>query len=480
MTSVQNHPPLLSGNKFIGIFLFIIFVISSCKQFRKVEYYEEDDPAVVEAPDKNNPTNIDTVKWDSKPDNYPPITDKPRPTPPSKPGEDTTNTTNPGDVTTTPPDNNNNDPKEVHLTEYNIAVVAPFYANKATGGSITSKTSLKTLEFYSGLKMALNEINAQGKYRLNVYTYDTEGSKSKTATILNRPEFSSMNVVIGPMKTEPLKIAAQKFKTSKTTLVSPWNPKTSITSDNPNYIQVSPSLKTHCEAIMQHARKNYSSNKIVLVAKKESKEKDYLKYFQDENKVISKNALAPSLPELEAEYGDNIPLGTYFNPDTTVFIVPSWDDRFVANLLREIYTKKGARHIVVYGLPQWETFERVSYEYYEGLNVHISNTSFVNLSDEKIKMFRRNFFDKYGTVPIENAFLGYDLMLYIGDLLEKRGANFTNYLDLEHSSNYYHTEFKFEKEFSSPTDDNFSNISKFENKYLNILRFKDYQFIKAN
>ncbi len=479
MILAQNHPLRLNGNK--GLFLLLIFVFSlgSCKQFRKTEKYEDTPPATVDGP-RVDPTQVDTVKFQTKPNDYPPIADAPnRPVrpgekPPTRPDEPAT-PTEPTDpvvpIETTPTENIQG--------SYNVAIMAPFNTHKETYGQVRSKTSIKSIEFYAGVKMALDRLGTEG-VKLNVYTYDTQGSSSITRSIMSRPDFYNMNLIIGPMKTESVKAAAEWVKGKKNSvLVSPWNPKVSITKENPNYVQVNPSLETHCKSIMRHVRKNFSASKVVLACREETKESNNFKYFQDENKVISRNASAPQLRELVAEYGDDIPLHDYMQSDTTVFIIPSWDEKFVSNLLRKIYSAKHRSHVVVYGMPQWKDFERIGYEYYEYLNIHISHPNFMDKNNENVQNFRRDFYNLIGTVPSKDALLGYDTMLYFGRMLQKKGTTFNTFLDQENGYDYMHTQFHFDPIFKTGTD-NFNKAERYENQYLNILEYTGFNFQKAD
>ncbi len=466
MILAQSHRQRLNGNNILLLSILIIFFVSSCK-IRKGEYYQEDTPATV--------GGVDTIRWDNKPSDYPPITDNSGSTivEPVNPVEPQPN---PDDKDPDEPDTPVVDPIEETEYSYDVAFMLPFYSNKAGTGQITSSSSLKSLEFYTGAKMALDKLSAEG-LNLKVYAYDTQGSSSQVSSIMSRSEFSGMDLVFGPMKTDPLKTAASRVRGKQTVLVSPWNPKTSITSSNPNYIQVSPSLKTHCEAIMKYVRQNHYIGNVVLACKQGTSERNYFTYFQNANKVLAGSTATASIPELEAEYGDNIPLENYYQPDSTVFIVPSWDEKFISNLLRKIAITKGNRKVVVYGLPQWMNFERIDFDYYERLNIHVSSAVFVDAESYEVREFRRDYYNKTGTVPGTDAFLGYDLTLYFGRQLKEKGNSFIRQLDVNPSSQgeYYHTVFQFEGDSPSGTD-NFNNIDKFENKHVNILKFDNFGF----
>ena len=97
-----------------------------------------------------------------------------------------------------------------------------------------------------------------------------------------------------------------------------------------------------------------------------------------------------------------------------------------------------------------------------------------------IKFFRSRFFDRFGAPPTDEAYIGYDIMLYMGRMIKKHGTKFQYALDRE-SARYLHTRFDINR-VVTPTTTGAENlpIEQFENKYVNILEFQDYYFQLAN
>ena len=177
--------------------------------------------------------------------------------------------------------------------------------------------------------------------------------------------------------------------------------------------------------------------------------------------------------------------------DTMVFIIPSWSsESFIYSFLRKVDLARipvddngselPQKYIVIYGMPQWMTFERIDYDYYEQLNVHVSSNSFINPLSPEVQFFKRRYFDRFGSVPNEEAFLGYDIMLYFGRMINKHGTKFQYVLEQE-SLQTMHTLFDFER-VVLPVSTGFENgeIQQFENKHINILKFEDFQFQLAD
>lgn len=416
---------------------------------------------------------VDTVKWtDASPSVNDPIESDPSQYLEEEPSTTTTTSPNGSGIFST----------------YNVAIMIPFNADKTNSleGGIHS-SSMAALGYYEGAKMALDKLSNEGA-NLNVSVMDTKRSESEASSMLSRSALSNAHMIIGPYSTKPLSRVAEFAKTNSKPLISPVNTSGSITSQNPYYVQANPSLRSHCEAITKHALSKYSADQIVLVVRKKDAEVRRLKYFQDANKEIAGSAATPPLREyiidatLADEFGE-LDLLPYINEDkTTVFIVPSYsNETFISNFMRQVELSKADNEVVIYGMPRWMEYDRISYDYFERLNLHVSSANFVDREDFQVKEFYRLFFEKYGSLPDANAFKGYDMTLYFGRQLQKHGMNFVNQIDSEFEQ-HLSTKFEFDKiiDQAASANEDFNQVNYVENKYVNILKFEDFQFKKAN
>ena len=132
-------------------------------------------------------------------------------------------------------------------------------------------------------------------------------------------------------------------------------------------------------------------------------------------------------------------------------------------------------------MPQWRDFERIDFDYYDKLNVHISVSSYLDPLSPEIRLFKQNFYDRFGAIPKEEAFLGYDLTLYCGRMLKKHGTKFQYFLN-EEPTKALHTRFQIEPVIRVGTTSGVElpRVLQFENKFVNILRFYNYQFQPVN
>ncbi len=365
---------------------------------------------------------------------------------------------------------------------YNVSLILPFLTQNARLNSINPNSTL-ALQFYAGAKLAYQKLIAEG-VRLKISVMDSEGSTTKAGNLTKGMDMLNADLIIGPYKRETVSLVAAFSKSKAIPLVVPFTAQMGVVENNPFYIQVNPSLKSHCEAITRHIRKRYQTDDVVLVALDNADERARLGYFHDANATIEGKREGSQFRVMLV--GDNsaaianLKVKPYIHPGkTNVFVVPSWaNESFVYSLLRQLMVEKSeGQDIVVYGMPMWRDYEQVDYEFYEQLKVHVSSSNYVNPRDPGVKQFRQSFFNTYGAVPTDEAFLGYDVMLYFGTMLKKYGKAFPPKLDAE-NYDLMQSKFRFEKVVLDPSrsSENLNYYDQIENKFVYILKFQDYNF----
>ena len=482
MTLAQNHLQRLNGSKPF-FFLFILFIgLVSCDALKKVPR-EETDPKIKDQTELDeiqgqrtyNPKTgqyeystsvteeVDTVKWtEVTEEEYPPIVT-------GNVGGNTGDSTGDGTVS------------GEKLSTYNVAVMLPFLTDKlATTSGIDDRSRL-ALDFYSGAKLAFEQLSREG-VRLNVSVMDTKASESVVRGLLNRSEVYNANLIIGPVRTSNLKVVADFAKDNRKVLISPNNPSTSVTRNNPYYVQMNPSLKSHCEAITKHVKSRYETSQVVLVCRNKNAEVNRLKYFQNANKEIAGDDNTPRFRELivvdqSADYNEMDVTPYILGGDsTTVFIVPSWsNESFIYSFLRKVNIAKQDQNVVVYGMPQWMKYQRISYDYYERLNLHVSSVSYIDGQNTAVQQFRQEFYSRYGAAPDDNAFVGYDVTRYIGKMISEYGTDFQTRLDVRPEQLLYN-QFTFSPNAAEGSTGEEPKVNWYENNHVNILKFEDFYF----
>lgn len=474
MISVQNRQLRLNGNRYYFLVFSLLFLfLISCNPAKKTQQSQNTKTGSEVGPSK--PTKIDTIVWNQPVEVKPPIT--------STSVEPKGKTNDPVVIV------GNDDPVFIKKAEYNIAIIMPFNSSNFNGSEIpTDKGTRRALEFYQGSKLALNQLVSEGM-NLNVFVGDSKGNES-IPSLTNRPEVTNADLILGPVKRDACMAMAQMAKRNRIPMVSPYNPSATVTKDNPFYVQVNPSLSKHCYAITEHIRTNHPDANVTLVSRDLSAEMNRFSYFQEANRMIEGSNQVSPFSEFvissgtEEDMYPNLDFSSKIKPgEKNIIVIPSWSsESFIYAVLGNLSNLTRSNEIIVYGMPQWADFEKINYDFYEMLQVHISSSNFVDMDDLNVRAFAQNFYTAYGLPPSEDAFSGYDVTLFFGRMLNEYGKEFTGFLENEKET-YFHTNFEFERNLIAPYSgavENEGNIQYFENNFLNILKFQDFYFKREN
>ncbi len=478
--------------KTLAVAWLLVFVLPSCKLLKpasdpdQVKVYKDEEFGEIQGGKVYDPTTgtwrtvntvdekVDTVRWiDLSEEKYPPIkTDSPM---------------NEGNATggTKPPTGSNTGGTTSGTGKETVSILLPFMANTSSSG--VPENSQWAVSFYAGARLAYDDLEEDGvKFTVNVM--DTEASSTKINSLLKSGDLPKSDLIIGPYKRENVQIMQEFAKKNRVPLIVPYTAQMGVTEDNPYYIQVNPSLKTHCEAMTKHIRKSHQPENVVLVALDKAEEKARFQYFQDANTLIEKGKTGKRFKELLVPEGaanfHTINVGQFLNSSaTTVFVVPSWSNQtFIYSLLRQLMAKQGqGEDIIVYGMNTWLDFEQIDFEYFEKLQLHVSSASYVDDNDERVKQFKSKYFSSYGTVPNDEAFLGYDVMYYFGKQLAKHGKDFSRKLDTQ-PSDMLHGRFEFSRVVTDPSKhkEDLDYYDQLENTFVHILKFQQFHLQPAD
>jgi len=512
MTLAPNHLLPSNGSKWslYGLVFLLICSTSACELFKPISQSngnanngndgeepkeEELDPIQsrrVYDPEmgtyvlvENAPTvEMDTINWRVQSEEiYQPIV------------EDGSGAYTPPPGTVTPGDANGDPVTQIgtgdygsrKLSSYQIDFLLPFLANRYNGiDQEIDPNSQWALHFYSGAQIALDELRAEN-HNLRVFAQDTEANQNRVGLQMRQPAFREAQLIIGPYLGPNVTLAANAVRNREQVVVSPFAASPSLSETNENYIQVNPTLETHCREIMRHALNTQSADQIYLVSGPSEEQQVPVDMLQRTYVELNNDPNIAPLPTFTLEATENIDVEPYLAARKVVFILPEYgNETLVSNFLRQIYnaTRDGFIQVAVYGLPQWKSFERIDLDYYEGCNVHISSSVFIDNLQPATRAFRREFFDRFQVVPRDEAFLGYDMTLYFARMLREYGTRFQYALEREAEA-MLHTEFRFEPVYLPQDDiDRLNNerqvIDRWENRYVHILRFNRFQFNRVN
>ncbi len=406
MTSVLNHRRQLNGNKALLISLVICAVCACSTPKKAVVKPPADVPPPVTKEDKvlqydpktdemilvpRDGIKTDTIKWVE--DTTPPIvTDE-----------------------VVRPD------KPIRNEIAEIALFIPFNAINTPLFTEHQDPKLnRFVQYYAGMSMAMNVIDSMA-LPVKVHSFDADPAISSVAKLILKPQVKAADVIVGPYEKADLEALAAFGLQNEIMVVSPWLPAFTNDTENPFLIQLYPGLSTHAQAITDFISEEMKDKKVYVVTRDNVVERNRVQHFTKNDMLrVEELVIKDSSPDLI-----NTNLHALMSDEIgTIFILPYFsktDETFVNSFMRKLHADKDIREAIVFGLPQWVSYSNLNSNYMESLSLYLSMSSFIDVSSPDYANFRTRFFKQYHIIPDLNAFLGYDLMMWLADRLSDYG-----------------------------------------------------------
>lgn len=322
------------------------------------------------------------------------------------------------------------------------------------------------VEFYEGALLAIDSMRKTGM-RVNVWVYDVDDIDSgKTASILAKPEFATMDLIIGPFSPGPFDEIAEFANTHHIGIISPVSPANRMLFKNPMAVKAVPSSITQMEQLAQHISKERPNDNVIMVTSGIPKEQKMCTTFQEEMNRLRKDSLHLN-DTIRCNKGFAGIESMLVKDRMNVLVVPSTSQAFVTDLLRNLHGLSEKYQITVYGMPMWMDFDNLDAEYMESLHLHFASPYFVDYNSQPVKNFILDFRVAFGGDPTNFAFAGFDVTLFFLQQLKETGTGFVPALEGKESHG-------LQQNFSFVRSDAESG---YENIGLRIVHISDYELV---
>lgn len=363
--------------------------------------------------------------------------------------------------------------------EYNIAFFLPFNADIANeidldklikgDAQFPNKTSV-ALQFYEGVLLAIDSLK---KLKLNakIFVYDLDDTDSLCIyTILKKPELAAMNLMIGPLYGSSFMAISKFAKENSIPIVSPFTQVNKILFNNPFVCKVTPSSTLQIEQMAHFVIDSFQIQNIILVNNGGGKEISLINAFKttsNDDLLKAGHPIADSVKEAKNLSAVQSMLSL---TKTNVIVLPSNNQSYVTEFIRGLNNSSDKYKIVLFGMHSWVNYDNLDLDYLNSLSLHIPSNNFIDYSAISTQSFIKEYREKYKTEPENYVYQAFDITYYFVSALQKFGTGFLkNIPAYEH--NGYNSCFKFTQ---------FPPESGFENKFVYILKYENFNLIKAN
>lgn len=326
-------------------------------------------------------------------------------------------------------------PKTFHKDRYAVALLLPFMIDELDASPGRKRNQI-VLDFYEGIKLAVDSLNRRGP-RIEVRAYDTEKGMDYVRKMLQTEELINADLVIGPLNP-----VVQEFSiNNQVNAVNPFSNSTEFTGSNPYAYLFQPSSETLGKKAAEYISGRARKNACIVIAGTTKKDSVLAANFTQKANELGMTIVANRSFEKEeaAEIMTILATATEFDefkfPSEFTLKKDSIGSIFVATDDPLIYTKvisaieTRGDSIMVVGSENWIDDTAVAFEKFQTLGVSFTAPNFVAIDNPKRRAFQRAYLRRYGKLPSNLSYLGYEMMLFFGNQLKKNGVYFQDGLN---------------------------------------------------
>ena len=243
-----------------------------------------------------------------------------------------------------------------------IAVFVPLYLDSAFDATNTyryEKTFPKFinpgLEFYEGVQLALDSLDKEN-VPLEIFVFDTRSSKVLLQEQLNG--LDSVGLIIAHASAQENWVLADEARIRKVPYINVNLPNDGGITNNPYFVMLNPSLRTHVEAVYRYLQKYYSTNAITVLRKRGQMEDIIKNYIEDFTKSTASVPLKLKYVDLVDSFTVRQFLPLLDSNRQNVFLAASLDEAFNRRLLTQMALAGRQYKTTIVGMPTLDNIEK--------------------------------------------------------------------------------------------------------------------------
>ncbi len=314
-----------------------------------------------------------------------------------------------------------------------IAVFAPIYLDSVFNGdnyklgiNNLPKNMLPGLEFYNGVMMAVDSLKAEGK-TLEILFYDSKGSES-IYTIIRKPEFENIGMIIASFNNRnDVKPLADIALHRNIPLISSTFPNDGGVTENPFFVLINTSLKTHIEEIYKHVQRNYPTNNIVYIKHKGGLEDMLFTLFSNMNRNTAAIPFKYKTIELNDGFNSTDLIGQLDSTKQNIVICGSLNESFGLHIVKALSANKNYPSTAI-GMPTWDGVKELDKNDCNGVNlVYTTSYNFPRYLPI-VTGITQAYKTKFNARPSDQFFKGFESMYHFTNLLVAHPTDIINHL----------------------------------------------------
>ncbi|NQV77560.1 MAG: LysM peptidoglycan-binding domain-containing protein [Lutibacter sp.] len=292
-----------------------------------------------------------------------------------------------------------------------IVLMLPYQLNQLTDSTrsdiFNKHTSLLniTTDFHLGAQMAIDSLISKG-LKIRVTYFDTENSEYKLQYIVNKNDFSTTDVVIGPLYFDKAHWVSKHIKVP---VVAPLFSNKQAELSNVNLVQSSPNIEVYEDKLLTYMEKTYKGENIVVI--NDEKPENQSKLWRIVNKIKGFNFIQ-NIVVVKPDKGfidSKIFMKKLDTLAKNWVLIISDDNIATAAAINNLKTYVEDVDISLFALNKGSNFDNIENSFLGKLNFVFPTSEFMDINDFKVQEFYKKYRSKNFALPSKYAIRGFDV-----------------------------------------------------------------------
>lgn len=308
---------------------------------------------------------------------------------------------------------------------YIASVILPINSNAGR-----DQASVSYLDFYSGMLLALENLNKTSQTPMTINIVD-QSRYNSVRDMIRSGVLDNSEIIIGPVRANDIYEMIPFINENKIPLVSPMDYQAQeYLKLSPFLFQMPTSPQIQQRAVIEKLVRNNNYSNLIFIYETGSENVPLVtdsKYILD-NSSIPYKTLSYSILEGREIFEKNQDL---LAVGTNNVLIASENEAFVSDVLRNLNLQNTnpLYTIYIYGFSRWRSFNTMDLSYLHLMRLRVAVPYYINYSDQKTERFVEKFQEYFNYDPSAFAFQGYDIATYFFTLLNKHGRSFPLFVE---------------------------------------------------
>ncbi|RMG55039.1 MAG: hypothetical protein D6722_28335 [Bacteroidetes bacterium] len=352
------------------------------------------------------------------------------------------------------------DPVRFEPNILRLAVVLPLFAQSAAYGrrDVIPANSLRGLEFYEGLQMAVAEQEGQmGNKQVYVQVFDSQRDTAQVRAFFSVLDSVQPHVIVGDIYNSESRVLSDWARQHKVPQMVPISPSEELVEGEQYVFLAHPSAETHGRKMAEYAWYQLFLQHVCVFSDRSSGTEPlaegFIEAFSDLGGTIDTFFLSTNYEDVAIEqipdFVDEVPdhlgnVGVY---------IPLMSNEESAGLIVNLLKQRN-KEVVVMGSPHFRSrYNTIDRDTKDSFGLLFSSSHMVDPTEPAYRMVYDHYLETYGLPPSENVIQGYDLGRYLLHVLNSydpaMGGSLDTYLRVAPTFEGLHLNYRFKSSQSN-------------------------------